>query len=289
MSCSILPTGWYATSRKKEVISVVRRGPAEVKFSKKEWKITCGNLDQDAFLEELERVKPVMEKVGQDPEEAKAFIIGSPDKCYQPVSDTKFSFRFLASPKGFRSDGSGNVTGLIVDETQLWNSARDGSTRAVQTGEISMIEADTVVLCIGDRIDSRFGLPLNEWNEFATNPIPQYPVDEISYESYDENRGENIDGVFLAGWAREPSKGPGWLCTQGWGKNGAKALLASLEKQEAGTPSIETVQELIADLINQEETHCFQNGLETIRESGEDHCGGAGLGIFQILHPMKPC
>ena len=42
-----------------EVISVVRRGPNEVKFSKEELKIVIHNLDLQKLFAEIERVRPI--------------------------------------------------------------------------------------------------------------------------------------------------------------------------------------------------------------------------------------
>ena len=49
-----------------EVIAVARRGPAEVKFSKKEMESVGSNLDVAALDEELARCSAVMQNVGQD-------------------------------------------------------------------------------------------------------------------------------------------------------------------------------------------------------------------------------
>ena len=81
-----------------EVIAVVRRGPAEVKFDKKEMEYVIANLDQDALDKEIARVQPIMEAVNQDPEAARATITESLPKAYPAVSDTRFRFEFLSSP-----------------------------------------------------------------------------------------------------------------------------------------------------------------------------------------------
>ena len=54
-----------------EVISVARRGPAEVKFTKKEMEYVIANLDREAFEAEMQRVAPLMEEIGQDVQAAK--------------------------------------------------------------------------------------------------------------------------------------------------------------------------------------------------------------------------
>ena len=48
-----------------------------------------------------------------------------------------------------------------------------------------------------------YGLPLDKWKDYAKHPEPQFPNEDISHESYDPEKGEWVEGVFLAGWARE--------------------------------------------------------------------------------------
>ncbi|MEJ2599166.1 MAG: FAD-dependent oxidoreductase [Anaerolineales bacterium] len=71
-----------------DVVAVARRGPAEVKFSKKEMEIVARNLDLRALDREIERVAPVMQAVGQDVSAAKDFILSALPKAlrfYRPV------------------------------------------------------------------------------------------------------------------------------------------------------------------------------------------------------------
>ena len=91
-----------------------------------------------------------------------------------------------------------------------------------------MIEADTVIFCIGDRVSAKFGLPLDRWQEYAKNPEPQFPVDGISFEAYNEAKQTPVEGVFLAGWAREASSGLVGTAKKD-GEKGASAMLEYLE------------------------------------------------------------
>src|SRR3990172_7944449 len=82
----------------EEVIAVVRRGPAEVKFDKKEMEYVIANLDLAALDAEMARVTPIMQAVSQDPRAARATILEARPKAVPPTSQTKFRFQFLASP-----------------------------------------------------------------------------------------------------------------------------------------------------------------------------------------------
>lgn len=187
-----------------EVIAVARRGPAEVKFDKKEMEYVIANLDLDALDEEIRRAKPIMLAVGQDPEEAKANILAALPKAVPPVSRTRFRFDFLAAPTRILGEDKGYVTGLEIEDTTLVRVKDD--TRAKLLGSRRNLYVDTVIFCIGDKVDDDFGLPV-QWNEFVKSPNPQFPVDEISYEAYDPEAGKSMPGIFVAGWSREASSG----------------------------------------------------------------------------------
>lgn len=209
----------------QEVVAIARRGPAEVKFSKKEMEIVARNLDIQDLDAEFERVAPVMRAVGQDVAEAKAFILSTLPKAKEPVSDTRFRFEFLASPSRILGGERGEVRGLEMEDTTLIPS--NGTTKAKRLGTTRVLEVDTVIFCIGDRVDDTFGLPV-KWNEFVKNPQPLFPVNGLSYEAYDPESEKPIEGVFVAGWSREASSGLVGVARKD-GENGAQAVLEYLE------------------------------------------------------------
>jgi ferredoxin--NADP+ reductase len=85
---------------------------------------------------------------------------------------------------------------------------------------------DTVIFCIGDKVDDSFGLPV-QWNAFVKNASPLCPVDEISYEVFDHEKKQPIPGIFVAGWSREASSGLVGVARKD-GERGAKAILQYL-------------------------------------------------------------
>lgn len=225
---------WFIRALKiDEVIAVARRGPAEVKFTKKEFEIIANNLDLDDFEKEFQRTVPIMEAVHQDVEAAKNYILSALEKALPPVSDTRFRFDFLASPSRIIGDEDGNVIGLEVEETVL--VPRNSGTKAQKTGKTRVLNVDTVVFCIGDRVDESFGLPVS-WNEFAKNPNPRFPKDGLSYEAYDPEKEEPLPDVFLAGWAREASSGLVGAARKD-GTQGANAVLSYLETNNPLSPA----------------------------------------------------
>ncbi len=189
-----------------EVVAVARRGPAEVKFTVDEFATIVNNLDLEAFEAEMARVADIMHKVGQDPEAAKTHILSAREhkKALPRVSNTRFYFRFLARPHRILDDGSGRVGGLEVENTTL--VPHNGDTKAQGLGTYDVLDVDTVIFCIGDQVDPNLGLPV-QWGAYVTNPNPRFPVEGESYEAYDPEKSEPIEGIFVAGWARRPSKG----------------------------------------------------------------------------------
>ena len=267
-----------------EVIAVVRRGPAEVKFSKKEMLPVICHVDRQALNQEIERVAPVMLNIGQDPVAAKAFILAAGDKGIEPTSQTVFRFDFLASPCRIVGDAQGNVCALEVEDTTLVPA--NGDTKAKSLGTKRLVEVDTVVFCIGDRVDSDFGLPV-EWNEYVKNPTPRFPVEGLSYEVFDPAMSQPIGDVFVAGWARKASDGLVGVARKD-GTQGAKAVEQYLATQPVLTEAdladrqaalIQRLQQLGKPVVTKadwqrlekaEQAEASKQGLETFKYGTND-------------------
>ena len=209
-----------------EVTALVRRGPAEVKFTKKELEYVAANIDLGLLDAEIERVAENMRSVNQDPDAAKEFLLSALPKAQERVSDTKFRFRFLTSPKAMHGE-DGLLTHVDVEENLL--TLKDGDTKPRGTGEIIPLEAETIIFAIGDKVDESFGLP-TEWSEFIKNESPRFPQDEKTYEV------AGVNDIFVAGWSRKASDGLVGYARKD-GVNGAKAVLSYLE----GLPEISSV------------------------------------------------
>jgi len=219
-----------------EVIAVVRRGPAEVKFDKKEMEYVIANLHQGALDKEIARVWPIMEAVNQDPEAARATIMEALPKAYPAVSDTRFRFEFLSSPTQMLGE-NGLLTRLEVEDTTL--VLKDSDTKARGTGNKRTLDVETVIFAIGDKVDESFGLP-TKWNEFVKNENPLYPVDGTSFEAFDPQAGKPIEGVFVGGWSRKASDGLVGYARKD-GINAARAVLQYLHTQQPDASALETV------------------------------------------------
>jgi ferredoxin--NADP+ reductase len=208
-----------------EVIAVVRRGPNEVKFSKEELKIVVHNLDLAKLFSEIERVRPIADAVGQNVDEAKDYILSALPKGLPAVSKTRFYLDFLASPSRIVGNDQGYVNGLEVEDTTL--ECSEGEVQAKRLGTKRTLDVDTVIFCIGDKVDESFGLPVRH-NAFVKHPSPFHPVDGLSFEAYDPDLDRPVDRVFVAGWSREASSGLVGVARKD-GENGAKAVLDYLQ------------------------------------------------------------
>lgn len=220
----------------EEVTAVVRRGPAEVNFTKDEMKHLITYLDLDEFENEMKRVLPALEAIKQDPEIGRHKVLDALSKADPKTANAKFHFDFLASPTGMIGE-NGLLTKLEVEDNIL--TERDGKTSAKGTGVKRTLDVDTVIFAIGDQVDANFGLP-TEWGEFAKNKEPKFPVEGVSYES-------TTEGVFVGGWSRKASEGLVGYARRD-GMNAAKVVLEYLKSRTPSNVSVEAVAEKVKSL-----------------------------------------
>jgi len=220
-----------------EVIAVVRRGPAEIKFDKKEMEYVIDNLDLAALDAEIQRVAPIMQAVHQDPEAAKASILVALPKALPKVSNTRFRFEFLASPIQMLGDADGDLTQVEIEDNILVEA--NGDTKAKGTGNKRQLDVETVVFAIGDKVDESFGLP-TEWSEFVKSQNPRFPIDGNSYES-------PMEDVFVGGWSRKASSGLVGLARKD-GTNAAKVVWQYLQTKQPMEPNTEALAEKLKSL-----------------------------------------
>ncbi len=228
-----------------EVVAVARRGPAEVKFDRKELETVVANMDLPAFEHEVDRVAHLMRELGQDAQQAKGFVRSALAKAVPTDSPTVFRLHFLASPSRLLDDGRGRVGGLEVEENTL--VMKDGEVKARGLGTRQILDVDTVIFAIGDRVDEHLGLPVH-WDAYDKNPSPRFPVEGESYEAYDSERQQPIEGVFVAGWSRKASSGLVGVARKD-GTNGARAVLEYLSELPPAHPSaLENIRAAISTL-----------------------------------------
>lgn len=188
----------------EEVHICVRRGPAEVKFTRKELETIIGAFDLNQLEGEITRVAPMMQTLGQDPAKELAFFKSTLLKAETYTGATRILMHFLVSPLEITGDSNDRMNGLLLEDNTLVGDRENTSARGL--GTKWMLEADTVIFAIGDKVEAELGLPLSR-NDYRHAEQPAFPVDGQSYEVEDPISGKPWTGVFLAGWSRVASSG----------------------------------------------------------------------------------
>ncbi len=219
------------TEKVDDVVAVVRRGPGEVNFTKDEMKHIIANLDIHTFEAEMTRVLPALQAINQDPELGRSKVLDALPKADPKIADGCFRFEFLASPVQMLGE-NGLLTKLEIEDNTL--SLKDGEVKARGTGNKRMLDVDTVIFAIGDKVDDTFGLPVAS-NEFIKSERPRFPVEGISYET-------SMDGIFVGGWSRKASTGLVGYARRD-GTNASKAVWQYLQTLQ---PSYANTEELAA-------------------------------------------
>jgi ferredoxin/flavodoxin---NADP+ reductase len=266
----------YLAEKKKvdEVVCVVRRGPGEVRYDKKELETLGAYIDQADFNAEIERSAPVMLALGQDPQQPVESVRSAAEKALPRASDTRFTFHFMQTPARILGE-AGHVAGLEVENNTL--VMKNGDVRAVGLGTFGRLDVDTVILAIGNQVDLAIGLPV-EGAGFKVSDSPRFPMENTSYEVFDPQAGKTIDDVFVAGWARQASTGLVGLARKD-GTNGARVVRAYLDSRVDRTPaSLETCvrvmeglnkrvvdNEAVARLMDVESRRALESGLEEFK------------------------
>jgi ferredoxin--NADP+ reductase len=182
----------------EEVIVCGRRGPAERKWTPKEIAYVAAAFDADALAAEMDRIAPVITAVGQNPAEIHEELVKYCEEPLEHPSKTKIRFEFLSSPRRILAGDDGEVVAMELVRNRL--EPRGEGTACRATDEVATVEVDTVVYAVGDSVDKGLGLPTG-WHGFKTGPEDSA---EGTYGAWDE---ENLEGVFLVGWARKASDG----------------------------------------------------------------------------------
>lgn len=262
--------------RADSMTAVARRGPAEVKFDKKEFVVVGANVDVAALDAEIERCAPIMRAVGQNPEEARNEILAGLPRALPPVSSTRILFSFLASPEEVIGTADGHVAALKVQDNTL--TLVNGETKAQGLGTFREIACDTVIFAIGDSVDALFGLPIGR-GEFIRNPNPRFPVEGISYEAYNPQTQQPIPGIFLAGWARQASTGLVGVARKD-GTNGATALTEYLKTLDK--PHGFSIQPLLEKLSARSDVFITKPDLERLERVEAEQAKQRGLSEFKF-------
>jgi len=189
----------------EDVLVVARRGPAERKYDEKEYKYIEAFVDQEALRQEIVRLRPRLEAVGQDAEALLAAMTTATPPVRPADRPGRLLFRFLASPTRVLTDADGRVCGLEVEENIL--VPRNGDTAARGTGTYDAIPLETVVFAIGDRVDDSIGLPYAHGEFLTSAQADTSKTDGAAYQVYDPVHHKVLEHTYVVGWSRKASDG----------------------------------------------------------------------------------
>ncbi len=262
--------------RAEEVIVVARRGPFEAKFDDKEFEDIQMYLDRDDFANELRRIKEPLAAVGQDIDKVmdETFKVLRKHEG-EPTIRPKLTFRFLCSPKEIIAGRDGRIDRLTVTENVLVE--RNGATAAKATDRTEELDVDTMIFAIGDVQDPSVGLPYGpEGYVTSTNSHdPKQP----SFEVFDPERGEVVDGMFVAGWARRASDGLVGIARHD-GEVGAERVLQYL--QNLGRKKHGSVHDVWMHLDRKGVDLVSKDDLEFLANSESREALARGLNYFKF-------
>jgi ferredoxin--NADP+ reductase len=265
----------------EDVTAIARRGPAERKYNPKEIRAVCANIDQSALTQEFERIRPRLEAVGQKPAEILKGMLDEFNKCEAKVSQSRMSFRFLASPRRVLTDGQNRVRALELEETRLEPKGDDFS--AVGMKQYYEFPCDSVVFAVGDKVDETVGLPYKN-GSFITNPVrSNNDPDDALFQAYDEASGKVVEGVFLTGWARKASEGLVGIAKRDgeWCTEVLTRYLDTQAPQETST--ITGILQRLRSLLQQRGVHAIDaEGLRLLDAAEKEQRLGECIGEFKF-------
>lgn len=247
----------------EEVVTIGRRGPNERAYTDKEMREIIEVMDQKAVTEELERITPYLEAVGQDADATLEELNKPLEKAIATQSPSKFRFKFLCTSKKILSE-NGRVCGLEVEHNEL--VPKGESLRPKGTGETSVIELDTLIYAIGDQVDENVGLPY-EWGKYIVcpEPHPTHP-ERPRYEVFDPQKESTIPGQFVGGWARSASDGLVGKARSD-GETAVEEIIAYLAAQTPASSSEDAVA-LLTDLLHKREVvYTTQHDVEYLEQA----------------------
>jgi ferredoxin/flavodoxin---NADP+ reductase len=206
-------------SKVKEVVLLGRRGPVQASFTNPELK-EFGELEGvDVVVDprDLELDPPSEEALATDKNATKnVTVLRRYLEKTEYTQPRRVAFRFLTSPVEITGQ-DGRVTGLKVERNRL-ELQKDGTLRAVGTGQTEILEVGLVFRSVGYRGVALNGVPFDE----KTGTIPNVAGRVINLAT-----GETQPGQYVVGWA----------------KRGPSGIIGTNKPD-----SLATVQSMVADL-----------------------------------------
>jgi ferredoxin--NADP+ reductase len=259
----------------EEITVVARRGPFEAKFDLKEFVYVEKHLDRDDFRQELKRIQPQLNAVGQDCAKVADDMFPVLNKPVDQAPGGKLKFRFLCSPHAIHADASGRINRLTVTENVLYE--REGSIGCKAIDQNAHLDVDTMIFAIGDVADPTVGLPYNR-DAYVMNP-ETVDTKGASYEIFDPRSGATMEGIYAVGWARKASEGLVGIARHD-GEVGAANVLKYLENAPDG--NVISAQEMLARMEQKGIQAVTKTDLEYLARAEEQEAQARGVPWFKF-------
>jgi NADH-quinone oxidoreductase subunit F len=146
----------------------------KVKIGKKVAIIGAGNVSIDAARTALRLGAEVTIVYRRDRNEMPANLHEIED-----AEAEKINFRLMCGPNRILGDAKGFVKGLEVEKMKFGSIDRSGRRRPVGTGACEIIDCDTVILAVGEKVDSGFAKDLG----IETNKDATIKTDPFTYQT----------------------------------------------------------------------------------------------------------
>jgi NADH-quinone oxidoreductase subunit F len=142
----------------------------KIKIGKKVAVIGAGNVAIDAARTALRLGAHVTIVYRRDKNEMPANIHEIED-----AEEEKINFKLMSGPSKIIGDGRGGIKGLEVEKMKFGSIDRSGRKKPVGTGEFEIVSCDTVILAIGEKVESEFakdlGIDTNKNGTLKANPF----------------------------------------------------------------------------------------------------------------------
>ena len=172
-------------AKTEQIVILGRRGPHQIAMTPKELG-ELGHLTRACPRVEAADLPELGEDALLEPGQRKSVThlrsFAAIPEAHREDKAIDLAFDFFAAPKAIL--GEGRVIGVEVERTRL------EAGRAVGTGEIYVVPADLVVICIG----------------YQTSPIDGVPF-EASAGRFANDQGRILPGLYCVGWARRGPSG----------------------------------------------------------------------------------
>jgi len=228
-----------AESRIKDIYILIRRGPAQIKFTVPELR-EFGHLANATPV--VDPADLVLDPMSQSSLEGNSVATRNMELLHEFAAIEKHDklrrvhFKFLASPVEIMAEG-GSITAVRVEENEL-QEAGAGRLSSIGTGRCETIEAGLILRSVGYRGVPLAGVPFDERRGIIPNQMGRV---------IDLKTDQPVAGEYVVGWVK---RGPSGVIgtNKPDGVETAKCMLADLSSlNPASNPDPNAIDNLLKE------------------------------------------